>query len=70
MKAGWYGGDLYVEVHSSLEEYPMDAAAMEAELIKVLDDVLSRRSAEVDEAVLSKELSQQSGVPVVISVDL
>jgi L,D-transpeptidase ErfK/SrfK len=68
VKVGWYGGDLYLEVHPTLEEYPMDAAAMEAELIMVLDKALSKRSAELDEAALAREISQKSGLPVVISV--
>jgi L,D-transpeptidase ErfK/SrfK len=67
IKAGWYGGDLFLEVHPSLEEYPMDAHAIEHEIFTVLDKALSQRAATIDEGALEKAIAQNSGVPTIIS---
>lgn len=67
IKAGWYGGDLYLEVHPSLEEYPMDSQAMNSLVNAILDRVLSRRATKIDETALAATLERKSGMPEVIS---
>lgn len=69
VKAGWYGGKLYIEVHPPLEEYPNDRGAMVEQMMVALDDAMARRSssAELDNSVIDKELDRQSGMPLVIS---
>ena len=48
VKAGWYGGKLYLEVHPPLEEYPGDRGAVVEAVMVALDDAMDRRSAELD----------------------
>jgi L,D-transpeptidase ErfK/SrfK len=70
IKAGWYGGDLFLEIHPALDEYPMDAEAIENEAFSVLEKALSQREAVIDDAALKKAISQKSGIPVIISKEL
>ncbi|CAA0104680.1 putative L,D-transpeptidase YnhG [Halioglobus japonicus] len=69
VKAGWYGGKLYIEVHPPLEEYPNDRGAMVEYVNLALDDAMARRSAGtmLDNAAIDEELSRQTGIPQVIS---
>ena len=69
VKAGWYGGKLYLEVHPPLEEYPNDRGAMVEYVNLALDDAMARRSAGtmLDNAAIDEELSRQTGIPKVIS---
>ncbi|KAA1191863.1 L,D-transpeptidase family protein [Pseudohalioglobus sediminis] len=67
VKAGWYGGELYVEVHPPLEEYDMDMAELDEELTRVLDAVLAKRFAQLDEAAVADVLARRSGLPEVVS---
>ena len=67
VKAGWYGGDLFLEVHPPLEEYPMEAAALEAEANAALDRALSKRYASIDAQALENVLARKSGMPEVVS---
>jgi len=66
VKAGWYGGKLYLEVHPPLEEHH-DRGAMVEEVMLALDDAMARRSAELDNNAIEEELSRQTGLPLVIS---
>ncbi|MEZ5571096.1 MAG: L,D-transpeptidase family protein [Halioglobus sp.] len=67
VKAGWYGGKLYIEVHPPLEEYPNDRGAMVEEMMLALDDAMARRSVPLDNAKIDAELSRQTGLPLVVS---
>jgi len=67
VKAGWYGGELFVEVHPPLEEYDMDMAELDEELTRVLDAVLAKRFAQLDEAAVADVLARRSGLPEVVS---
>ncbi len=69
VKAGWHGGKLYIEVHPPLEEYPNDRGAMVQEVMLALDDAMARRSsgATLNNALIDQELSQPTGMPLVIS---
>lgn len=69
VKAGWYGGKLYLEVHPPLDEYPGDPDTINRMVTAVLDEVLSRREADLDEEAIDAEIFRQSGIPVVISLD-
>ena len=68
VKAGWYGGELYVEVHPPLEEYDMDMAELDEELTRVLDDVLAKRFTQLDESAVADVLARRSGLPEVVSL--
>ena len=52
VKAGWYGGKLYLEVHPPLEEYPGDRGAVVEAVMVALDDAMDRRSAELDNIMI------------------
>jgi len=67
VKAGWYGGELYLEVHPPLLEHPNDRGAMVEEVMLVLDDVMSGRSTELNNSVIDEELSRQTGMPRVVT---
>jgi len=66
-KVGWYGGDLYLEVHPPLEEDRVSQAALAQTVMAAIDDALYRRWGEVDEAAIEKAITEQSRLPVVIS---
>jgi L,D-transpeptidase ErfK/SrfK len=67
IKAGWYGGKLYIEVHPGLEEYPNSRGAMVYEAQLAVSDATSRRAAKLDSGSIEAELSRQTGLPLVIS---
>lgn len=67
VKAGWYGGKLYLEVHPALEEYPNDRGAMVEAVMVALDDAMDRRSAELDNVIIDQAVDQQNGLPQVIT---
>lgn len=69
VKAGWYGGKLYIEVHPPLDEYPNDRGAMVQEVMLALDDAMARRStaAVLNNGLIDEELTRQTGIPLVIS---
>jgi len=67
VKAGWYGGKLYLEVHPPLPEYPNDRGAMVEAVMLVLDDVMSGRSTELNNEAIDEELSRQTGMPQVVT---
>jgi L,D-transpeptidase ErfK/SrfK len=66
-KVGWYGGDLYLELHPPLEEDQVSAEALAQTVMTAIDDALYRRWGEVDEVAIDKAITEQSRVPVVIS---
>jgi L,D-transpeptidase ErfK/SrfK len=67
VKAGWYGGKLYLEVHPPLEEYPGDRGAVVEAVMVALDDAMDRRSAELDNIMIEEAITQQNGLPLVIT---
>lgn len=71
VKAGWHGGKLYIEVHPPLEEYPNDRGSMVEEMMLALDDAMARRSAAtaLNNAAIDEELTRQTGLPTVISIE-
>jgi L,D-transpeptidase ErfK/SrfK len=66
VKAGWYGGKLYLEVHPPLEEHH-DRGALVEQVMAALDDATERRPAELDNEAINRELDRQTGLPTVIS---
>ena len=66
VKAGWYGGKLYLEVHPPLEEH-YDKGALVEEVMLALDDATARRPIELNNIVIDREVNQQTGLPTVIS---
>lgn len=69
VKAGWYGGQLYLEVHPPLEEKEVSADELLEEALLALDVALLRRDIELDEAALDRALRDQNGFPVAVSID-
>jgi L,D-transpeptidase ErfK/SrfK len=67
VKAGWYGGKLYLEVHPPLPEYPSDRGAMVEQVMAVLDAVMAGRSAQLDNALIEEALTRQTGMPLVVT---
>lgn len=67
VKAGWYGGDLYLEVHPPLEEDEAGREMLFDTAMGVIDEVLFRRMVELDKLAVLRAIVEQSGMPVVIS---
>jgi L,D-transpeptidase ErfK/SrfK len=67
VKAGWYGGKLYIEVHPPLDEYPNDRGAMVEAMMAALNGATSQRPVQLDNTKIDAELSRQTGLPLVIS---
>jgi L,D-transpeptidase ErfK/SrfK len=67
VKAGWYGGKLYLEVHPPLKEYPNDRGAVVQEAMIALNDATSKRAAKLDARAIEAEIDRQTGLPLVIS---
>ncbi len=68
-KAGWYGGKLYLEIHPPLEEDLAGRARLLDTAFAAIDEALSQRNGEVDEAAVRRVIKQQSGIPEVVSAD-
>jgi len=69
VKAGWYGGKLYMEVHPPLKEYPNDRGAMVQQAMMAVNDATSRRSAKLDSGAIEAEINRQTGLPLIISTE-
>jgi L,D-transpeptidase ErfK/SrfK len=67
VKAGWFGGDLYLEVHPPLEEDQVGREMLLETALAVIDEALFRRPAELDRFAVLRAVVEQSGLPVVIS---
>jgi len=67
VKAGWYGGKLYLEVHPALEEYPNTRGAMVQEAQMALNSAMAGRPAKLDSGAIEAELSRKTGLPLAIS---
>jgi L,D-transpeptidase ErfK/SrfK len=67
VKAGWYGGDLYLEVHPPLEEDQVGRDTLFETAMEVIDEALFRRMVELDRFAVLQAIVEQNGVPVVIS---
>lgn len=68
-KAGWHGGHLYLEIHPPLAEgdEAFDRGALVERVMRVIEEALSRRTAELDNRAIDRAIDQRSGMPVVIS---
>ena len=69
-KAGWYGGELYLEVHPPLEEDQVARDALVETVMLVIDEALFRRPGEVNQRAIEQAITRQSGMPTVISEKL
>ncbi len=67
IKAGWYGGKLYIEVHPPLEEYPNTRGAMVQEAMIAVNEATARRSTKLDSGAIEAEIDRKTGLPLVIS---
>jgi len=67
VKAGWYGGKLYIEVHPPLKEYPNDRSAVVQEAMIAVNDATSKQSTRLDARAIEAEIDRQTGLPLVIS---
>ena len=68
VKAGWYGGQLFLEVHPPLDEHADAIAVLERQASMVLDRMLAQRTVTLDEEAIARELIVQSGIPVPVSL--
>lgn len=68
VKAGWYGGKLYIEVHPPLPEYPNDRGAMVEAAMLALNDATAQRAVQLDSRAIEAELARPTGLPQVVSV--
>ena len=66
-KAGWYGGELYLEIHPPLEEDQAARDALLETVMLVIDEALFRRPGEVSQRAIEQAINRQSGMPTVIS---
>ena len=69
-KAGWYGGKLFLELHPPLDEDLSGWDTFIDTVFDVIDEARSRRSVEVDIEAIQRAIVEQSGMPVVISVEM
>ncbi len=67
VKAGWYGGDLYLEVHPPLEEDQVGRDTLFETAMEVIDEALFRRMVELDRFAVLQAIVEQNGMPVIIS---
>lgn len=68
-KVGWYGGELYLEIHPPLEEDQAGRDALLQTSMTLIDDALFSRPAVLDERALEQAITRQSGMPVAITSD-
>ena len=66
-KVGWYGGNLFLEIHPPLEEDLEGQAALAETVMAAIDDALFVRWGEVDLAKVEQAFKHHSGIPVAIS---
>ncbi len=66
-KVGWYGGQLYLEMHPPLEENPEGEADLYERVMAAVDAKLFQRPVELDEDVIRRAVARPTGMPVVIS---
>ena len=59
-KAGWHGGDLYLEVHPPLEEDRMSSAALRELAMLEIDQALFRRFGEIDAVAMERALHEHT----------
>jgi len=67
-KVGWYGGELYLEVHPPLEEDEAGWASLRENVLAIIDDALFRRPVQVDDRTIERAIRHKSGMPVAISL--
>ncbi len=69
VKAGWHGGDLYLEVHPPLEEDQDGRDQLFETVLQVIDEAQFRRpvEAELDRFAVLQAIVEKSGIPVIVS---
>ena len=68
VKAGWSGGDLYLEVHPPLEEDQDGRDQLFETVLQVIDEARFRRPAEVelDRFAVLQAIVEKNGMPVIV----
>ena len=66
-KVGWYGGDLYLEVHPPLEEDEAGREALYDTVMDVVEEAVLRRPERLDREAITRAIRSPSGMPEVIS---
>jgi L,D-transpeptidase ErfK/SrfK len=66
-KVGWYGGNLYLEVHPPLEEDETGRAALYETVMDVVEEAVLRRPERLDREAIAEAIRNPSGMPEVIS---
>ncbi len=67
-KVGWNEDSLYVEAHLPLQEQQKDMGDTVTPALKLVENALKQRSADVDWTNVKKVIATQSGYPVLIGV--
>lgn len=67
IKLGWRNGDLYLEVHPTLEEHPMHANERKVNLIDKMEKMLGSTQAHIDWDLVHNMMTAQTGVAQVIA---
>lgn len=67
VKAGWYGGQLYLEVHPPLDEEAQDMGELVVATMDALEQALDKREVALDNDAINAELIRRSGMPIAIS---
>jgi L,D-transpeptidase ErfK/SrfK len=66
-KAGWYGGELYLEVHPPLEEDQVSPEILYEAVMAELDREVFKRPTTLDAEAIDRAITQPTGMPVVVS---
>ena len=66
-KAGWYGGELYLEVHPPLEEDQVSQDGLYERVMAEVDREVFKRPIELDAEAIDRAIAQPTGMPVVVS---
>ncbi len=68
-KVGWYGGELYLEVHPPLDEDDTGGDTLREAVMAAVDTEVFRRPVDLDFSAIEQAVSRPTGMPVVISRD-
>lgn len=69
-KVGWFGGKLYLEIHTPLEEDRIGRASLHNTTMRLIDSVQKSRYVELDEEAIERAIAEQTGMPVAISKEV
>ncbi|MDO6461468.1 L,D-transpeptidase family protein [Granulosicoccaceae sp. 1_MG-2023] len=67
IKAGWFGGSLYLEIHPPMDEEQVSAEALLQQAVEVVKEKTDGHEVVVRWSMLRKAVQEQSGIPVRIS---